>query len=329
MRNDSSGPLHLTSTAFVPDAMDAETRDIVAQLEKAALEGPPAHTLQPREHRERQETGRSFLGSIRTVEAARTRSISAGGRDLSFRYFVPEQVRGVLMSIHGGGFVMGAAHQSDIRNWQIARHCSLAVVSPEYRLAPEAPHPAALDDCEALASWLVEHAARELGSDRILIGGESAGANLAVGTQIRLRDRLGYRFVGANLLFGWFDLGLTPSARAWGDRELVLSTPFLREMAKCYVDSSRYQDPAVSPLYADLEGLGSALFTVGTLDPLLDDTLFMYARWVAAGNPARLAVYPGAVHAFTGIPSRTARAANRLIEHALLQELSGQIDAWR
>jgi len=319
----------LSPAAFAADAIDAETRQVRARLEESVRRSPPAHTLTPRQHRELQESGESFGGPIRTVDAARTRSVDAGGLKVPVRLFVPDEVRGVLFTIHGGGFVMGAAHHSDIRNWQIARHCSLAVVTPDYRLAPEAPHPAALNDCEAVALWLLDHGRAELGSDTLLIGGESAGANLAVATQVRLRDRHGYRFRGANLLFGWFDLSLTPSVRAWGDRELVLSARFLEQMARCYADPSRHRDAEVSPLYADLAGLGSALFTVGTLDPLLDDTLFLYARWIAAGNPARLAIHPGAVHAFTGISSELARKANRVIEGGLLAQLTGEAESWR
>jgi len=314
---------------FAHESADAETRAVALELERAARAGPPAHTLAPQRHRELQESGEGLGGPVRLVDAAATRELALPDRSLPLRIFVPDEVRGVLFTIHGGGFVMGAAHHSDIRNWQIARHCKLAVVSPEYRLAPEAPHPAALDDCEAAALWLIEHAEREFGSKRILVGGESAGANLAVGTQLRLRDRHDYRFAGANLVFGWFDVGLTPSARRWGDRELVLSTPFLQEMARHYCGPAHYADPEVSPLHADLKGLSSAIFTVGTLDPLLDDTLFMYARWVAAGNPARLALYSGAVHGFTGIPSEIARRANRSIEQAMLEQLSGEAEKWQ
>lgn len=74
-------------------------------------------------------------------------------------------------------------------------------------------------------------------------------------------------------------------------------------------DVARRRDPDVSPLYADLRGLPPALFTIGTLDPLLDDSLFMYARWVAAGNNAELAICPGGVHGFTLFPIPLAQQA--------------------
>ena len=82
-----------------------------------------------------------------------------------------------------------------------------------------------------------------------------------------------------------------------------------------YVPREQWRDPYVSPLYADLQGMPKALFTVGTLDPLLDDSLFMASRWTAAGNEAELAVYPGGIHAFNAFPIPLAgKANNRIID---------------
>lgn len=98
----------------------------------------------------------------------------------------------------------------------------------------------------------------------------------------------------------------------------MLSTPAIRWFVEQFVpDPSVHRDPAVSPLYADLRGLPPALFTVGTLDPLLDDTLFVYGRWVAAGNEAELTVYPGGVHGFNLFPTALARSANARIESSI------------
>ena len=80
--------------------------------------------------------------------------------------------------------------------------------------------------------------------------------------------------------------------------------------AKSFVPAGNYRDPDVSPLYANLGGMPPALFTVGTLDPLLDDSLFMHGRWLAAGNEGELAVYPGGIHGFTGFPVSIGREAN-------------------
>jgi acetyl esterase/lipase len=188
----------------------------------------------------------------------------------------------------------------------------------DYRLAPEHPYPAGPDDCEAAAVWLVEHAQAEFSpsSSRLLIGGESAGAHLSVATLLRLRDKHGFRgFSRANLTFGVFDLSGTPSARRAPDDALVINGKAMQWFHEQFVASERLREPDVSPLYADLAGLPPALFTVGTLDPLLDDSLFMYARWQAAGNAAELAVYPGGVHGFVSYPyPLAARARERITQ---------------
>jgi len=196
-----------------------------------------------------------------------------------------------------------------------AEKCKVAVVSVDYRLAPENPYPAAADDCETVAVWLAENSKSEFGCERFIIGGESAGANLAVVTLVRMRDRHGFTgFSGANLVFGCFNISMTPSQRNWGERNLIISTPTIHWFNDHYVpDVEKLDEPDVSPIYAKLHNMPQALFTVGTLDPLLDDTLFMHARWIAAGNRAQLAVYPGGTHAFIIFPIKIAREANKKI----------------
>lgn len=215
--------------------------------------------------------------------------------------------RGVYLDIHGGGWCIGDASKTDQTNAGLAAELGVVTVSIDYRLAPEHPFPAGPDDCEAAAVWLCEHAEERFGTDRLLIGGGSAGGHLAALTLVRLRDNhdLASRFVGANLVFGAYDLGMTPSQRLGHDL-IGIPTPVLEA---CYahalpgLDGETRRNPAWSPLYADLAGLPPALFTVGTLDPLLDDSLFMAARWASAGNQAELAVYPESIHGFVAFPT--------------------------
>jgi acetyl esterase len=232
------------------------------------------------------------------------------------RVFVPEQVTGVYLHIHGGGWVLGGANQQDVSLWRLATEARVAVVSVDYRLAPEHPFPAGPNDCEDAALWLVERAQSEFGTSRLAIGGESAGAHLSVLTLLRLRDRHGLTgaFSAASLVYGAYDLSMTPSQRLWGDRYLVLSRPVIGWFVAQFlpgVDAEGMRSPEISPLYADLTGLPPAQFVVGTLDPLLDDNLFMAARWEAAGNESSLLVYPDAVHGFTLFPIQVAAQATR------------------
>ena len=291
--------MHIDPAVFDPASIDPETAAFNAELEAALAAVPPITEFTPAEVRAAREAGQGFQGPLVLSTTAEQRTIPGPGGELPIRLFLPDDPQGVFLHIHGGGHTIGASHHLDPQNTELATEGGVAVVSVGYRLAPEHPFPAGPDDCEAAAAWLVEHAAAEFGRDVLLIGGESAGAHLAALTLLRMRDRHGYTgFRGANLVYGVYDLSMTPSQRNWGNRNLILSTPIIEWFGSHFVPMELRRDPAVSPLYADLADLPPALFTVGTLDPLLDDTLFMAARWEAAGNRAEVAVYPGGVHAF-------------------------------
>ena len=119
------------------------------------------------------------------------RFIDGPGGPIRLRTFVPEggDAQAVMLHIHGGAWIMGAPEMSDLTNLMLSAELGIAVVSVDYRLAPEHPYPAGHDDCEAAAVWLLEHAEPEYGSARLLIGGESAGGHLAAVTLLRMRDR--------------------------------------------------------------------------------------------------------------------------------------------
>ena len=237
------------------------------------------------------------------------REIAGPAGPIRLRTFVPDRVDGVMLHLHGGGMIAGSPEMTDLLNEVIADSVHVAVVSADYRLAPEDPYPAAPDDCEAAALWLLEHARSEFGSDRVLIGGESAGAYLSATTLLRLRDRhaAADRVLGANLVFGIYDLSGTPSQRGVGVPGPDLVSPEFLALSTesftpgCTVEERRRAD--ISPLYADLQGMPPALFSVGAHDHLVDDTLLFAARWERAGNRTELLVYPEAPHGFLGMPS--------------------------
>jgi len=241
-------------------------------------------------------------------EMAVDREISGPAGPIRLRTFVPDEVDAVFLHIHGGGFVTGSPEMTDLLHEALSKDLDLAFVSVDYRLAPEHPYPAGPDDCEAAALWLLEHAEREFGSGRLLIGGESAGAHLAACTLLRMRDRHDAvdRFCGANLVFGIYDLGGTPSQRGVPEHPDLLTAELVAYFADLFTygrSPEERRDPDISPLYADLHGLPPALFTVGAVDHLVDDTLFMAARWELAGNDTELLVYPEGPHGCIGMPS--------------------------
>ena len=153
--------------------------------------------------------------------------------------------------------VLGAADMQDPMLERVNEKAGLACVSVEYRLAPENPYPAQPDDCESAASWLVENAKAEFGSDALSIGGESAGATLAAVTLLRMRDRHGFTgFRAANLVYGGYDFSMTPSQVQFGNQRLVLRTVDIQNFMRAYLPGQHdLRHPDISPLYADLKGL--------------------------------------------------------------------------
>ena len=229
---------------------------------------------------------------------------------VSCRVFVPEgPATAVYLHFHGGGMITGAPVMNDVGNLALSRHHGLAVVSVDYRLAPEHPWPAGPDDGVAVAAWLLEHAEAEFGSGRLILGGESAGGYMAAAVALRIRDELDAidRVIGLELVFGVHDWGRSPSQRGLRPHRGpdLLEPSGIEFFCDLYLpgrtDDER-RDPAISPAVADLTGMPPARFSVGTGDHLCDDTLFMASRYVAAGSPAELWVGPDLPHGFMWFP---------------------------
>ncbi len=309
--------IQLDPSLFSATAISPETAAFNDQLAAALAGAPPTSSQQPAAVREAREAGGGAFGPLVLSDMAVDREIPGPGGAIRLRTFVPKTVKGVYLYIHGGGWVLGRAHHSDIPLETLSNAANLAVISIEYRLAPEDPYPAGPDDCEAAAMWLVRNARTEFGSDRLVIGGDSAGAHLAAVTLLRLRDKHQISpFSGAALNFGVYDLTMTPSS-ASSTTGLLVPASTMKWFIDYFVPAEKRRDPDVSPLFANLAKLPSALFTVGTLDPLLDDTLFMYSRWAAAGNAAELAVYPGGIHGFVNQPIDIGQRATQRIHQFL------------
>ncbi|QIB34470.1 alpha/beta hydrolase [Ancylobacter pratisalsi] len=301
----TTSPLVVDPALFDPAAIAPDTRAINAGIVKALGAVADRWVFPMAMLRKLRLDGKGPFPLAPESPYAQVVEIEGPGGKVPLRILTPpEPAKGVYLHIHGGGWCLGSARENDGLNHRFVERTGFAVVSVDYRLAPEVPYPAAPDDCEAAALWLLREGPARFGTSRFVIGGESAGGNLAVSTLLRLRDRHGLTpFCGANLTAGCYDLGLTPSARLWGDEPLVLNTNDINVFVGHYLrNGGDVATPDISPLHADLSGLPPALFTIGTRDALLDDTLFLAPRWLAAGNPAELAVYPGGCHVFIGFP---------------------------
>ncbi|AZE79586.1 alpha/beta hydrolase [Pseudomonas synxantha] len=210
--------------------------------------------------------------------------------------------KGVVLDIHGGGWVIGNAQMDDDLNLGMVNACGVAVVSVDYRLAVDTPIEGLLEDCLVAARWLLGDCP-EFADLPVFVVGESAGGHLAAATLLALKQwpELLERVSGAVLYYGVYDLTGTPSVRTAGPDTLLLDGPgmveALRLLTPGITDEARRQPP-LSPLYGDFAGLPPALMFVGELDPLKDDTLLIAERW--GGAEAHL--LPEAAHGFIHFP---------------------------
>ena len=232
------------------------------------------------------------------------------------RVFLPDgPATAVYVHFHGGGMVIGAPEMNDPSNLDLARRFGMVVVSVDYRKAPEHPFPAGPDDGIAVVRWLLGDGAREFGTDRILIGGESAGGYMTVAVALRIRDDLDAidHVLGINSVFGIHDWGRPPSQRGvrGSTGPDMLSPDGMEMFGECYLPGLSVEQrraPHVSPLFADLRGMPPAFLSVGTADHLLDDTLMLAPRWAAAGGDVELFVAPDMPHGFQAFPCGISRA---------------------
>ena len=197
----------------------------------------------------------------------------------------------------------------------MARACQMAVVSPQYRLVPDVTIPDQIGECMAVAEWLAANAAAEFGSDTLLIGGISAGAHLAAATLLQLQatgSPAFARFGAIRLDSGPYGLGMTASAYLPDSQSPVLPHYWLvsfLEMGLPGYSTDQRRTPELSPMMNDLSGLPPALFTVGDLDPLRDESILMAQRWQLAGSRADLDVWPEGDHAFSNMATPLADLA--------------------
>lgn len=217
--------------------------------------------------------------------------------------------RGTLLWFHGGGFVAGTAEVTIGKAAATARATGVRVRSVDYRLAPEHPFPAASDDALSAYAAMVQEAP----ADGLFVGGESAGAAIALGLAIAARDAGLPRPRGIVLYSPPTDLARTgASHRTKADVDDVLTPGMLTEVYGAYAAGVPLDDPRLSALYADLSGLPPLIVVVGSHELLLDDALALVTRAAAADVDVDLVVGAGMPHVFPGRGAELPRASEAL-----------------
>ncbi|HIG39072.1 MAG: alpha/beta hydrolase [bacterium] len=208
----------------------------------------------------------------------------------------------VLLYLHGGGYVLGSPDSHRYLAWKLAEASGMRVLVVDYRLAPENPFPAAVDDATNCYRWLLDDG---FNPKYIAIGGDSAGGGLAAATMVQLRN-LGLPQPNCGILLSpWTDLSLSgPSIESNANADVILSRAALEGMATHYLDERDRKAPLASPLFADLTGLPPLLIHVGSTEILLSDAEQLAEKLNENGGTARLEIWPKMPHVFQMFGSR-------------------------
>ena len=228
-------------------------------------------------------------------KGTRTETLDAGG--VNAVRIVPPQARDntCVLHFHGGGYVIGTAPLYRDFTWRIGAAARSAVLYFDYRLAPEHPFPAALDDAVTVYRWLAKH----IDPKGIAFVGDSAGGGLMLGALYRLRDESQPLPAAAVAISPWTDLALTgPSLKSNARADPMMDVTRLPELAGCYLAGADARHPYASPLYGNGSGLPPTLIQVGSDEILRDDAVRMAERLKATGCDAEIEIWPRMPHAW-------------------------------
>ena len=294
-------------------------RLLLQRMARAAY--PPYYTLSAPAARLANEKAAGIL-EIAPPEMARVENFDLpvrGAAKLGARLFLPSDAANlpVLLYFHGGGFCIGSVNTHDVICRALARESGVAVLSVDYRLAPEHRFPTAVNDAWDALRWLVEHGAVRHGLDarRIAIGGDSAGGTLAAVSAIHARD-LGLKLALQLLIYpGAAAHQDTPSHRTYADNP-VLGKALIDWFFNHYINWADRADWRFAPLLADdVDGVAPAWIGLAECDPLVDEGMLYGDKLRAAGVAVELEIYRGVVHGFAQM-SRALPEARQLFKDA-------------
>jgi monoterpene epsilon-lactone hydrolase len=270
--------------------MTAQQRDMVDQILRSAPFDLGGDVAAQRPLLDQMLTSQPLPEDVRTAPG------DLGGIPVIFIDIADVDPRGTILHIHGGGFALGSAAGSVGLSSDLARKTGMRAVAVDYRLAPEHPYPAALDDVTAAYRALAEQARS---SDPIVVSGESAGGNLAIELLIAGKAESLTMPAAALLLSPMTDLTVSSSSYASkAHADPAITERAIRTRVADYLAGTDAADPLVSPIFADLSGLPPLLIQAGSHEVLLDDAIRLAAKAAADDVAVILDITPGVPHVF-------------------------------
>ncbi|MCJ1392509.1 hypothetical protein MMC18_005377 [Xylographa bjoerkii] len=312
--------IQINGSRLQPDAVTEAQQRFNENLIAIGKKGPKWFEVGAEKYRLLRREGKTPLPKPTILDSGKSFSIPSRekGREIPCRIMMPEgekDVTAVYMHIHGGGWVLQSEVDQDPLLKAVADGANVAVVSVGYRLAPEHSFPKGPEDCFDAAEWLVDHGKAHFGVPLKFMGGESAGGHLTLLTLFYLLEsRPQFHMSGLVLNYGAYDLSFLPQARNF-PKPLVLTPEIMVKYMDAFLPGrspDERKDPSISPFYKDLSGLQlpPALFTCGTEDCLLEDTVMMALRWQMAGAETTTRLFPGAPHGFNLFSAEELPASN-------------------
>ena len=267
----------------------AQLDSLVGLLRSRAA--PETHEIG--EARARFEKLAGFLGG---APDAKCEKIDAGGVAAEWVKAPGCATERAVLYLHGGGYAIGSINTHRRLAYDISAASAAAVLVIDYRLAPEHPFPAAVDDAAAAWRWLLQHG---FAPNRLAIAGDSAGGGLTIAALVNLRDQKLGLPACAVAISPWVDLeGIGNSMTARAAQDPMVQKDGLLWMAGMYLAGQNAKTPLAAPLHADLKGLPPILVQAGTAETLLDDSTRIAERLHAAGVDVRLSIWPNMLHVF-------------------------------
>jgi acetyl esterase len=295
--------------------LDPQAKQVMEQI--AALGLPPNHLVTPAQARINMKSRPRAAGPA--VAKVEDRRIPGPGPDIPVRLYWPSGAGPfpILVWFHGGGWVVGDLDTADPTARHLAVGAGCLVVSVDYRLAPENKFPAAADDCYAATAWAAQHAAEIDGdADRLAVGGDSAGGNLAAAVCLMARDRGEPTLAFQLLVYPVMARDFTRESYRRNAEGYMLTLDSMRWYWEQYLPSrAEAWHPYAAPLLAPrLEGLPPALVITAEYDPLCDEGEAYVQRLQAAGVPAKCSRYDGMIHGFFGMPAALDKGKQAIAE---------------